>query len=139
MSMSLLAVLTIVLGLVIAGSRSACLVSPPLSRRMMQGFLDRPVFVLILGLIASLYGIALFYVTRIAVWDSKEISFAAGSPALIVGLVMCALGLAILFKPAIFTNRISYMLAKSDSFLRKIMAIGFVAGLLIIALGIFLY
>lgn len=137
--MLLLQVLTIILGLVIVVSRGGCLLSPALSRRMMKGFLDRPVFVLILGLIASLYGISLFYAARRAVWDVEELSFAWAIPALIIGLIICVIGLAVLFKPAIFTNRLTYMLGKSDSFIRKLAAVGVVVGLALLALGIFVY
>lgn len=134
--MLLLEMLTIVLGLAIAGSRGACLASPALSRRMMKGFLDRPLYIIIMGLVAALYGASLFYAARRAVWDLKELPFSLGVWAMLIGIVVCAAGFVILVKPALFMGMITKVSAKSDLELRKFVAVGFIFGLVILALGI---
>lgn len=138
--MVLLKVLVIILGLLIAGSRAMCLVSPALSRRMMQGLLDRPLFVNILGLFASLIGVMIFYLARIAIWvEEPPLAFSAGVWALIIGAVVCVAGLAVLIRPQLFTGMLATIQAKSDAAHRVIMAIGLVVGLAILALGIWVY
>lgn len=137
--MLLLQMLTIVLGLLIAGSRLVCLVSPTMSRRMMKGFLDRPLFVIILGLFAALYGASLFYAARRAVWGLEELSAAKGVWALIIGIVVCVAGFVILIKPGLFMGKLNVMIAKPDSTIRTVMGVGFVVGLAILALGVFGY
>jgi hypothetical protein len=138
--MLLLEMLTIILGLAIAGSRAVCLVSPALSRRTMKGFLDRPLFVIVMGLVAALYGASLFYAARRAVWNlgDERIAFGLGVWAMIIGIVVCVAGLVILVKPALFMGMLAKVSAKSDLELRKFMATGLIFGLAILALG-FIY
>ena len=134
--MLLLEMLTIFLGLAIAVSRGACLASPALSRRVMKGFLDRPLYVIIMGLVLALYGASLFYAARRAVWDLKEVSFGLGVWAMVVGIAVCVGGFVILVKPALFMGMLTKISAKSDQQIRKLMAVQFVIGLVILALGI---
>ena len=72
----------------------------------MQSFIDRPVFVLILGLVAALFGVSIFYAARRAVWEvvDPNTTFLAALPAMIIGAVVCLIGLAVLTKPALFTT-----------------------------------
>ena len=134
--MLLLEMLTIVLGLAIAGSRAACLASPAFSRRMMKGFLDRPLYVIVMGLVLALYGASLFYAARRAVWGLKELSFSLGAWAMLIGILVCAAGFVILVKPALLMGLFTKVSAKSDTELRKFMAVGLIFGLVILALGI---
>ena len=134
--MLLLKGLTIILGLLVAGSRGVCLVSPATSRKMMKGFLDRPLFVHILGLVAAIFGVALFYAARRAIWLEEVTTLGQGIWALILGAIVCIAGLAVLIKPAFFTGRLNWMMGKSDGFIRVMMGIGFVVGLAILAYGI---
>jgi hypothetical protein len=135
--MLLLKVLTIVLGLAIAGSRAVCLVSPATSRKMMRGFLERPLFVNTFGLVAALLGVSLWYAARRAIWIiDPPLELNKGVWALLLGAVVCVAGFVVLIRPSLFRGMLGTIMGKSDAFRRVIMGIGLVVGLAILAYAI---
>lgn len=138
--MMLLKVLTIVFGVLVAGSRAVCVVSPCLSRRMMAGLNNRRVFMLSLGLLMAILGAALFYSARLAMYGPEpNISFAKAFWGYLLGVVATVGGLTILIVPDKFAGMLEFMKARTDSGMRVVMFIGFVAGLAILYLGIWVY
>jgi|GEM_PF-3792385 len=137
--MLLLKTLTIVLGVLVAGSRGVCLASRAMSRRLMKGFLDRPLFVNVLGLFAALFGVSLFWVTRRAIWGLGDVSLVTGFWGMLIGAVVCVAGLVVLVRPVLFTGMLGTLMGKPDQTLRVLMGIGLVVGLAILCLGIWGY
>ena len=136
----LLKALTVVLGVIIVVSRGSCAISPSFSRKLMKGLIDRKLVVLVMGLVLAIYGAALFWAARVAVYgEGACLSLAQGFWGFLLGAWLAIGGLVLLAAPGLFTRMLNYFLGKSDTVLRVLMLIGVHVGFAVLYLGLWVY